>query len=75
VTLPTEQQSTAGTYAWIFPSVVLINITHPPSTYREETTIQDLAVIATISMVLPCVVEDGGRFCVQSAPKNIAPLM
>jgi len=47
------QESTIGDYVWIFPYVVLTNDPHPPSNYRAGVSIEDFAVIATMSVVLP----------------------
>ena len=47
------QQSVVGNFVWIFPYVVLTNDPHPPSTILEGCTIEDFAIIATMSTVLP----------------------
>ena len=45
--------SKIGNFIWIFPHVVLTNDPHPPSDYHVGVTIDDYAVIATMSVVLP----------------------
>lgn len=47
------QKSQVGNYVWIFPYVVLTNDPHPPSETLIGAKIQDFAVIATMSVVLP----------------------
>jgi acetyltransferase-like isoleucine patch superfamily enzyme len=47
------QKSKIGSYVWIFPYVVLTNDPHPPSDILLGVTIEDYAVIATMSVVLP----------------------
>jgi acetyltransferase-like isoleucine patch superfamily enzyme len=48
------QKSTIGSFVWIFPYVVLTNDPHPPSDgFLEGCTIEDYAVVATMSCVLP----------------------
>ena len=47
------QKSKIGNYVWIFPYVVLTNDPHPPSDTLLGVTIEDYAVIATMSVVLP----------------------
>ncbi len=47
------QHSTIGDYVWIFPYVVLTNDPHPPSDVIRGVTIEDYAVIATMTTVLP----------------------
>lgn len=47
------QHSTVGNYVWIFPYVVLTNDPHPPSEVMAGVTIEDFAVIATMSVILP----------------------
>lgn len=47
------QKSVVGNYVWIFPYVVLTNDPHPPSNILIGATIEDFAVIATMSVVLP----------------------
>jgi acyl-[acyl carrier protein]--UDP-N-acetylglucosamine O-acyltransferase len=49
-----SQASTIGDYVWIFPYVVLTNDPHPPSDgFLTGVTVEDFAVIATMSIVLP----------------------
>lgn len=47
------QKSKIGNYVWIFPYVVLTNDPHPPSNILLGVTVEDYAVIATMSVVLP----------------------
>lgn len=47
------QKSSIGNYVWIFPYVVLTNDPHPPSTEVQGCRIEDFAVIATMSTILP----------------------
>jgi acetyltransferase-like isoleucine patch superfamily enzyme len=46
-------KSVIGDYVWIFPYVVLTNDPHPPSNFLVGVTIEDFAVIATMSVILP----------------------
>jgi acetyltransferase-like isoleucine patch superfamily enzyme len=45
--------STIGNFVWIFPYVVLTNDPHPPSETCVGVTIEDFAVLATMSTILP----------------------
>jgi acetyltransferase-like isoleucine patch superfamily enzyme len=47
------QASTIGSFVWLFPYVVLTNDPHPPSEVRLGVTIEDFAVVATMSVLLP----------------------
>lgn len=47
------QHSTIGNYVWLFPYVVLTNDPHPPSEVVMGVTIEDFAVVATMSVILP----------------------
>lgn len=47
------QKSRIGNYVWIFPYVVLTNDPHPPSDTLLGVNIEDYAVIATMSVLLP----------------------
>ncbi len=47
------QKSKIGNYVWIFPYVVLTNDPHPPSNTLLGVTVEDYAVIATMSVILP----------------------
>ena len=47
------QMSKIGSYVWIYPYVVLTNDPHPPSETLMGVTIDDYAVIATMSVLLP----------------------
>jgi len=46
-------KSRIGNYVWIFPYVVLTNDPHPPSEVLIGCEINDFAVIATMSVILP----------------------
>lgn len=45
--------STVGSFVWIFPYCVLTNDPHPPSNITQGVTIEDFAVIATMTTLLP----------------------
>ncbi|WP_201580289.1 acyltransferase [Psychrobacter sp. Pi2-52] len=47
------QKSKIGNYVWIFPYVVLTNDPHPPSDTLLGVSVEDYAVIATMSIILP----------------------
>lgn len=47
------QKSKIGNYVWIFPYVVLTNDPTPPSSELFGVTVEDFAVIATMSVILP----------------------
>lgn len=47
------QHSAIGDFVWIFPYVVLTNDPHPPSETMLGCHVDDFAVIATMSTVLP----------------------
>lgn len=47
------QSSLVGDFVWIFPYVVLTNDPHPPSEILQGCVIDDFAIIATMSTVLP----------------------
>lgn len=47
------QKSRIGNFVWIFPYVVLTNDPTPPSNILQGVTIEDFAVIATMSVILP----------------------
>lgn len=47
------QESAIGSYVWIFPFVVLTNDPHPPSDVLKGVIVEDYAVIATMTTVLP----------------------
>jgi acyl-[acyl carrier protein]--UDP-N-acetylglucosamine O-acyltransferase len=49
-------------YAWIFPYVVLTNDPHPPSEYTIGCTLEEFAVVSTMSTVLPGVRVGRGAF-------------
>lgn len=50
------QGTKIGSYVWIFPYVVITNDPHPPSEIRLNVLVEDFAVIATMSTILPGVV-------------------
>jgi acetyltransferase-like isoleucine patch superfamily enzyme len=45
--------SQVGSFVWIYPYVVLTNDPHPPSDVTRGVRVNDFAVIATMSVVLP----------------------
>lgn len=47
------QHSLIGEFVWIFPYVVLTNDPHPPSDVVSGAIVEDFAIIATMSTVLP----------------------
>lgn len=47
------QHSIIGNFVWIFPYVVLTNDPHPPSNVIKGVKVNDFAVIATMSVILP----------------------
>jgi acyl-[acyl carrier protein]--UDP-N-acetylglucosamine O-acyltransferase len=47
------KQSSVGSFVWIFPYVVLTNDPHPPSEVLKGVIVEDYAVIATMSVILP----------------------
>ncbi|WP_248289564.1 acyltransferase [Thalassotalea sp. Y01] len=47
------QKSIIGNFVWVFPYVVLTNDPHPPSDVLMGVTVEDFAVIATMSVILP----------------------
>ncbi|SUD43900.1 UDP-N-acetylglucosamine acyltransferase [Pseudomonas fluorescens] len=69
------QHSTVGNYVWIFPYVVLTNDPHPPSEVMAGVTIEDFAVIATMSVILPDVTVKKGALvgAHSSVNKDVAP--
>ena len=69
------QGSTVGDYVWLFPYVVLTNDPHPPSEVRLGVTVEDYAVVATMTVVLPGVtIGSGALVAAHSAvAKNVAP--
>lgn len=54
------QKSVIGDFVWIFPYVVLTNDPHPPSEHLVGVTVEDYAVISTMSVVLPGVTVSRG---------------
>lgn len=69
------RHSTVGNYVWIFPYVVLTNDPHPPSEVMAGVTIEDFAVIATMSVILPGVTVKKGALvgAHSSVNKDVAP--
>lgn len=47
------QHSKIGDFVWIFPYVVLTNDPTPPSNVMQGVVVDDFAVIATMSVILP----------------------
>jgi acyl-[acyl carrier protein]--UDP-N-acetylglucosamine O-acyltransferase len=47
------QQSKLGNFIWLYPYVVLTNDPHPPSEIQQGVIVDDFAVIATMSVILP----------------------
>lgn len=67
------KKSTIGNFVWIFPYVVLTNDPHPPSSVLQGVTVDDFAVIATMSVVLPGVkIGKGALIGAHSALKSDA---
>jgi len=64
------QKSVIGNYVWIFPYVVLTNDPHPPSNMLQGVTVDDFAVIATMSVILPNVKIAKG--CLVAAHSSVA---
>jgi acetyltransferase-like isoleucine patch superfamily enzyme len=50
------KQSKIGNFVWIFPYVVLTNDPHPPSNVQRGVIVNDYAVIATMSVILPGII-------------------
>lgn len=66
------QKSKIGNYVWIFPYVVLTNDPHPPSETLLGVTVEDYAVIATMSVILPgAVISKGCLIGAHSSVKGI----
>ena len=65
------KRSTIGNFVWIFPYVVLTNDPHPPSNILRGVTVNDFAVIATMSVILPGVtIGEGALVAAHSAVKS-----
>ena len=45
-----------GNYVWLLPNVVITNDPHPPSNVSLGVTVEDFAVIAAQSVLLPGIV-------------------
>lgn len=66
------QKSKIGNYVWIFPYVVLTNDPHPPSNTLVGVIVDDFAVIATMSVILPgAVISKGTLVGAHSSVKGI----
>jgi acetyltransferase-like isoleucine patch superfamily enzyme len=62
-----------GSFVWIFPFVVLTNDPHPPSNVLKGVKVDDFAVIATMTVVLPGVkIGKGALIGAHSLVKNDA---
>ena len=67
------KMSKIGDFVWIFPYVVLTNDPHPPSDILKGVTVDDYAVIATMSVILPGVkVGSGALIAAHASLKNDA---
>lgn len=71
------QGSRIGDFVWIFPYVVLTNDPHPPSSLLSGVTVEEFAVIATMSVVLPGVTLGRGSLVAahSSVNRNVEPDM
>jgi acetyltransferase-like isoleucine patch superfamily enzyme len=47
------QKSVIGNFVWLFPYVVLTNDPHPPSNFLFGVAIEDFAIVATMSVIMP----------------------
>ncbi|MDN3454337.1 MULTISPECIES: N-acetyltransferase [unclassified Psychrobacter] len=66
------QKSKIGNFVWIFPYVVLTNDPHPPSDTLLGVTVEDYAVIATMSVILPgTIISNGCLIGAHSSVKGI----
>lgn len=63
------QKSSIGNFVWIFPYVVLTNDPHPPSNHLIGAVVEDYALIATMSVILPGVVV--ARGCMVGAHSTV----
>lgn len=67
------KRSKIGNFVWIFPFVVLTNDPHPPSAVQKGVTVNDYAVIATMSVILPGVnIGEGALIAAHSSLKSDA---
>ncbi|WP_080950585.1 hypothetical protein V6M29_12060 [Stutzerimonas chloritidismutans] len=64
------QCSRIGSYVWIFPYVVLTNDPHPPSNILVGVTVEEFAVIATMSVILPGVMLGTGSLVAAHSSVN-----
>lgn len=63
--------SKIGNFVWIFPYVVLTNDPHPPSNVQKGVTVEDFAVIATMSIIHPGVKVGKGSFVGAHSSVNV----
>lgn len=67
------KMSKIGDFVWIFPYVVLTNDPHPPSDILKGVTVEDYAVIATMSVIMPGVrVGEGSLIAAHACLKDDA---
>lgn len=66
------QKAKIGNFVWIFPYVVLTNDPHPPSNTLLGVTIEDYAVIATMSIILPNVTVAEGCLIAAHSSVNLS---
>ena len=64
------QHADIGDFVWMFPYVVLTNDPHPPSEVVQGVTVQNFAVIATMSVILPGAIISEG--CLIGAHSSIS---
>ncbi len=64
------QCSRIGNYVWIFPYVVLTNDPHPPSNTLTGVVVEEFAVIATMSVILPGVTLGAGSLVAAHSSVN-----
>jgi len=64
------QCSKIGSYVWIFPYVVLTNDPHPPSNMLVGVTVEEFAVVATMSVILPGVTLGAGSLVAAHSSVN-----
>ncbi len=71
------KMSKIGDFVWLFPFVVLTNDANPPSDIRAGVTVQDFAIVATKSVLLPGVLIGYGSLVGANSlvSKNVPPEM
>lgn len=71
------KMSEIGEFVWLFPYVLLTNDVNPPSDIRVGVTVQDFAIVASKSTLLPGVVVGFGSLVGANSlvSKNIPPEM